>query len=97
MSGITADSSGIPRTAAAATAASTPNFKKILMEGNGKPSATRVVTVVWGLGVFVVWAYLSVTTSQIINLPDHVMEILGIVLTGKVVQRFAESPQDNSP
>lgn len=53
-------------------------------------SATRLAMLVWVLGVFAVWAYVSVMRLTLQALPETVVTILGILVTGKAIQRFGE-------
>lgn len=68
-------------------------FLEFFKDGSGSYSATRLGFVIWVFGVLVVWIYLSITNpcdSQKID--GTVVTILGILMSGKVVQSF--SPND---
>lgn len=68
--------------------------KNIFQEENGKNSATRVVFVLWGLGVLFVWILVSIGQQSLQTLDQSIIYILGILMTGKVGQKyFEESPQ----
>ena len=56
----------------------------------GQFSATRLAILLWVVGVFVVGAYASVSTTQLQAVPDSVVTILGLLVGGKVVQRYGE-------
>lgn len=56
----------------------------------GQFSATRLALLLWVTGVFVVWAYASVSAMELEAVPDSVVTILGLLLGGKVVQRYGE-------
>ncbi len=56
----------------------------------GTFSATRLALLLWVVGVFVVWAYASISTMELQAVPDSVVTILGLLVGGKVVQRYGE-------
>ena len=56
----------------------------------GKISTSRVIFLVWGLGVFAVWAFLSFYHQQTEPLDTSVVTVLGILAGGKTLQRFGE-------
>ena len=56
----------------------------------GKLSAIRLVFIVWALVVLAVWAIQSLRGDGLADIPTPVITILGMLLGGKVVQRFAE-------
>jgi len=58
----------------------------------GKLSAIRLVFIVWALVVLVVWAIQSLRGDGLADIPAPVITVLGMLLGGKVVQRFAEGP-----
>ncbi|HVL14076.1 MAG TPA: hypothetical protein VM529_16015 [Gemmata sp.] len=63
----------------------------------GKPSVTRLVFVAWAVGVLAVWVRLSLKEGHLAVIPDSVMYILGILMTGKVVQRNFEGDGRKPP
>lgn len=62
-----------------------------LQEDDGKWSATRLALLLWVVGVLVIWGYSSVRARQMQEVPDSVVTVMGILTTGKVVQRFGET------
>ena len=64
----------------------------IMDDPKGKVSATRVVFVIWGLGVLAVWILISIVEMKMQVLDNSIIYVLGIFMTGKVGQRFAENP-----
>lgn len=54
-------------------------------------SATRLVFIVWGLGVFGVWAAMSIMTRQLQPIPQTVVEITLITMAGKVSGAWVEN------
>lgn len=61
-------------------------------DDTAKLSITRLVFFVWAIGVLVVWIRASWKCDALASIPDPVIYLLGILMTGKVVQRFAENP-----
>ena len=53
-------------------------------------SATRLAFLLWVIGVLAVWVYASIHAMQLQAVPESVVTILGLLATGKVVQRYAE-------
>lgn len=53
-------------------------------------SATRLVLFLWAVGVLVIWGYASIKSATLQDIPQSVVTILGLVMGGKVVQRFGE-------
>ena len=53
-------------------------------------SAMRLALFWWVFGVSLIWGYVSIRTLELQPIPESVVAILGLLLGGKVVQRFAE-------
>ena len=70
---------------------------EFVQEDNGGFSATRLALLLWAGGVFVVWAYESLRKGDILALNGDVATILGILMSGKVVQKFGEKPAADDP
>jgi hypothetical protein len=70
---------------------------EFVQEENGGFSSTRLAFLIWALGVLAVWIIASVTAQPIAltRIDPSVTTVLGILMTGKVVQKFGEKP-DNS-
>ncbi|MBI5694883.1 MAG: hypothetical protein HZC51_03945 [Nitrospirae bacterium] len=66
------------------------NIQKFLQENNGDYSSARLALLLWVGGVLIVWAKSSITNGQIQAIPESVQVILGILMSGKVVQKFGE-------
>lgn len=65
-------------------------LSKFLSESNGSLSSLRLLMFVWVLGVFVVWATVSVKVWAPAELPDSVITVLGLLCAGKVIQKPME-------
>jgi hypothetical protein len=66
-------------------------LKQMVAEDNGKMSMMRIMNAAWLGGVLVVWMWTSYHESKLAELPDTVVMLLGVLLTGKVIQRKFEA------
>ncbi|MDR3563583.1 MAG: hypothetical protein P4N59_19415 [Negativicutes bacterium] len=69
-----------------------------LQEADGGFSATRLGFLLWVIGTIIVWAVCSIKTATLLEIPSSVQVIIGILMTGKVVQKYGEktsSPTDS--
>ncbi len=68
---------------------------EFLQEDNGGFSSTRLAFLLWVFGVLVVWIIASVTSQPmtLARIDPSVTTVLGILMTGKVVQKFGEKPE----
>ncbi|MBU0700197.1 hypothetical protein KKE26_02715 [bacterium] len=66
---------------------------QFLQDEKGMFSSTRLVFIIWGIGVFVVWAIVSIrsTTPGLVQIDTNMMLVLLSLMTGKAVQKFGES------
>ena len=65
---------------------------------DGIYSSNRLAFLTWTLGLFLVWAVLSFRTGTLQPIPESVAMVLGILMTGKVVQVFGErNPSASTP
>jgi hypothetical protein len=62
----------------------------LLKDNDGKPSSSRFLIILWGLGVFVIWAFSSIKTATLQSIPESVIVTLGVLVAGKTLQRFGE-------
>ena len=65
-------------------------ISQFLQEDNGNFSATRLAMLSWVVGVLASWAYLSISLRKMQDIPQSVVTIIGILVTGKVAQKFSE-------
>jgi hypothetical protein len=70
-------------------------FAQFFQDGSGSYSATRLAFLLWAVGVLAVWTYESITKNALQPVDNTVTTILGVLMTGKVVQSF--SPNDAGP
>jgi hypothetical protein len=68
---------------------------EFFQEDNGGLSATRLAFLYWALGVLIVWIVESLASKPMViaKIDSNVTTILGILMTGKVVQKFGEKPE----
>ena len=62
-----------------------------LQEDNGNFSATRLAFLLWILGVLIGWGVASARLNKLQEIPDSVLALIGVLMTGKVTQKFAEN------
>lgn len=57
----------------------------------GRLSSMRLLFLIWGLGTFAVWAYLSLKTLALVALPLSVTSFIISLIGGKVLQSYTET------
>lgn len=63
-----------------------------IQEKNGKFSSSRLLLLVWGVGVLIVWGYSTFKNGGSLQaIPESVVTVVGIFAGSKVIQRFGES------
>jgi hypothetical protein len=67
------------------------NLLQFLQDGTGAYSATRLGFLLWLCGVLVVWIVDSVRNGSLAPIDNSVVVVLGILMSGKVVQNFSEN------
>jgi hypothetical protein len=53
-------------------------------DGNSSPS--RSLLVLYGVGAFVLWAIASLRNATLQEIPDSVLTIFGVLISGKTLQ-----------
>lgn len=61
-----------------------------IREENGKLSSSRLLIMLWGGGVFIIWAISSLQGEVLQSIPDSVITVVGVLVGAKTVQRFGE-------
>ena len=74
----------------------TNKFAEFFQENNGTLSATRLAFLIWAFGVLVVWGIPSIRHEKLEPIPESVVVVIGMLMTGKVVQKFSESSTSTS-
>jgi hypothetical protein len=74
------------------------NISEFLQEDNGKRSVTRLVLLLWAIGMLAVWVVGSFhhiyfgLGEGLLELPASTITLLGLLIAGKVVQKHEEQP-----
>src|SRR3954466_4456399 len=66
-------------------------LSEFVQETDGSFSATRLGFLAWVLGVLVAWIATSADHRALQPIPESVAAVLGVLMTGKMVQRFGEN------
>lgn len=70
---------------------------EFVQDNSGGLSSMRLIFLTWGLGLFLVWAGISIRTGTLQPLPDSLI-ILTLGISGtKAVQRFGEKSVEVTP
>lgn len=64
---------------------------QFFQESNGRMSSTRLISVFGTFLIIGVWVYISVTKGALQSFDQSVVEVLGIVIAGKVIQKNIEN------
>jgi hypothetical protein len=72
------------------------NFSSFLQDNSGGLSATRLAFLLWAVGVLGMWIYSSIQQGKLAPIDGTVVTVLGILMTGKTVQRFGEQTDSSS-
>lgn len=70
---------------------------EFLQEDDGGFSSMRLVTVCWLIGPLALWTWLGIKNGTMAEIPETVIVVLGMVLTGKVTQKVAEKMKAKTP
>lgn len=66
------------------------SLAQFFKDSSGDFSAMRLVFISWSLGVLVLFIHLCLVGQGFVEVPNQVIEILGLTLTGKVAQSYIE-------
>lgn len=67
-------------------------FISMLSDGSDGISTMRVLLTLWTLGVMAAWLMAALGTHTIPDIPSGVLTLTGMLVGGKVIQRFGEEP-----
>jgi len=69
----------------------------IFSDHKGDPSSYRVVFVLWMVALIVCVIFLTVSTDKMPDIPQSIVELVGGLIAGKVLQYHAENkaPDNN--
>jgi len=63
---------------------------EFFQDDKGIFSATRLAFLVWTFAVLIGWGVASARHNKLEEIPSSVQVIIGVLMTGKVVQKFGE-------
>ncbi|MDD2816288.1 MAG: hypothetical protein PHP00_11230 [Thiotrichaceae bacterium] len=61
-----------------------------LQDDSGNLSSMRLAFLLWVVGVLTIWGVASLKTGELKVIPDSVTTIIGLLMGGKVMQKFGE-------
>jgi len=67
---------------------------EFLQDPGGNISSNRLAFLLWTLGVLVTWIIVSISSKSLQPVDSSVAAVLGILMTGKVAQKFGEKPDE---
>lgn len=67
-------------------------MSKWLQDDKGNESSLRKLMAVWMIGVFTVWAIISIWKMELMDLPAMIGTVIMFILGAKVWQKYAEKP-----
>jgi hypothetical protein len=75
---------------------------KFFQDDKGNGSSMRLLMAVWMIGVFAVWAIISLTKGEMPDLPSMIGTVIMAILAAKVWQKYPEAktgpaPTDDKP
>ncbi|MEX0272311.1 hypothetical protein AB3R30_24660 [Leptolyngbyaceae cyanobacterium UHCC 1019] len=72
-------------------------FAEFLQDPNGEFSSTRLAFLAWIFAVLVGWGVDTVKHDyKLAEIPESVQVLVGVLMTGKVAQRFGEKPDSDT-
>ncbi|WP_017302010.1 hypothetical protein [Nodosilinea nodulosa] len=66
------------------------NLGQFFQDSNEQFSATRLAFLAWIFGALIVWGTGSIQAKEMQKIPESVTALIGILMTGKVFQKFGE-------
>lgn len=64
---------------------------QFFQDDTGQLSAMRLLFILWGVGVFGVWLFLSIKTAAMVAVPWSIISFISSLVAGKVVQSYTEN------
>jgi hypothetical protein len=71
------------------------NFLQFLQDGNNEFSSMRLIVLLWSVGILLMWMFCSFSNKCLQPLPESVIAVMGILVTGKAVQKKIEQPKQD--
>jgi len=69
------------------------NFLQFLQDESGDFSSMRLIVILWAIGILLMWCFCSFINKCLQPLPESVVGIMMILITGKAVQKRIEQPK----
>ena len=69
---------------------------QFFQDGDGLSSSTRLAFLTWSLGVFIIWALACITSKSLVSIPQTVVEMSMVFISGKVTGSWVESINTNN-
>ena len=69
------------------------NFFQFLQDESGAYSSSRGILIAWAIGVLFCWGWVSLTSSILQPIPETVLALIGILVTGKTIQKKIEKTE----
>lgn len=67
---------------------------EFFQEANGDFSSIRLLAIVWVLGIFVVWAFVTIRTRVCLTISAEILAFASSLVLYKVGQKWGEKPKD---
>lgn len=67
-------------------------LRSILEDNAGGLSSIRVLMLCWTVAVMATWITVALSTKTMPDIPSGVLTFTGMIVGGKVAQRFGEQP-----
>ncbi len=65
-------------------------LSQFFQDDNDRFSATRLAFLSWIFGVLIIWGVGSFHDKKMQDIPSSIQVLIGVLMTGKVVQKFSE-------
>ena len=75
----------------------TTKGSEFFKDGTGMLSSMRLIFIIWSLGVFLVWVGFCIFKKSIVGIDNSIIEIFGVLTTGKISQSYTESLTSDNP
>lgn len=62
-----------------------------LKDDTGALSSTRLAFLLWMIGILVMWIYVCINQKTLVALDPTLIGVMGVFMTGKVIQSKVES------
>jgi hypothetical protein len=69
---------------------------QFFQDDNDRFSATRLAFLAWIFGALIIWGAGSINDKKMQRVPDSIQVLIGILMTGKVTQKFREERSQNT-